>query len=65
MMSAGTLIAFLTVPMVTDKINSLEDLASQSELRWLFRRDTAHDSLFSVSIGAGRQTDRQQTPPVQ
>ncbi|KAF0288129.1 Glutamate receptor ionotropic, delta-2 [Amphibalanus amphitrite] len=45
----GTLIAFLTVPTVTDKINSLEDLTSQTELRWRFRRDTAHDSLFSTS----------------
>ncbi|XP_037080970.1 glutamate receptor ionotropic, delta-1-like [Pollicipes pollicipes] len=45
----GTLIAFLTVPTVTDRINSLEDLVAQRELKWTYRRYTSHDSLFSTS----------------
>ncbi|XP_037789134.1 glutamate receptor ionotropic, delta-2-like [Penaeus monodon] len=42
----GVLISFLTVPRVAKGVDSLQELALQSELQWTFRRASALENLF-------------------
>ncbi|XP_047477878.1 glutamate receptor ionotropic, delta-1-like [Penaeus chinensis] len=42
----GVLISFLTVPRVAKGVDSLQELARQSELQWTFRRSSALENLF-------------------
>ncbi|XP_068212059.1 glutamate receptor U1-like [Palaemon carinicauda] len=49
----GNLIAFLTVPKISNLINSLEELANQREVLWTYRAKTAHDELFSTAPAPG------------
>ena len=46
----GTLIAFLTIPVVQKTIQSLEELSNQKKILWTYNGATFHGTLFGVII---------------
>jgi hypothetical protein len=44
----GYLVSYLSAPKLLNPVNTLEDLLSQTKIKWTFRRNTAHQSLFQV-----------------
>ncbi|XP_063595355.1 probable glutamate receptor [Penaeus indicus] len=49
----GTLIAFLTIPSLTNLINSLDELANQRDVLWTYRSNSAHETLFANAPAPG------------
>ncbi|XP_042858447.1 glutamate receptor ionotropic, delta-1-like [Penaeus japonicus] len=49
----GTLIAFLTIPRLTNLINSLDELANQRDVLWTYRSNSAHEMLFANAPAPG------------
>ncbi|XP_068246312.1 glutamate receptor U1-like [Palaemon carinicauda] len=49
----GNLIAFLTVPQMSNVIKSLEELANQKEILWTYRSNSAHETLFANAPAPG------------
>lgn len=45
----GYLVSYLSVPKLTNPVDSLEDLSVQRKIHWTFRKSSALDSLFRVS----------------
>ncbi|XP_066953691.1 glutamate receptor U1-like [Macrobrachium rosenbergii] len=49
----GNLIAFLTVPQMSNVIKSLEELSNQREILWTYRSNSAHETLFANAPAPG------------
>ncbi|XP_021944932.2 glutamate receptor ionotropic, delta-1-like [Folsomia candida] len=47
------LVSYLSAPKLTNVVDSLEDLVKQNKIRWTFRQNTAHQSLFKSDTSAG------------